>query len=285
MATSWKGLDHGFDIIDVWGTAGVAVAVGVPSIYLILRAFYRSMGWWKGMTTKAGEPIVNMVAFEYAFMFPCFWFVYCGFALYFGWNGVDDLYTEPLKSDTYYGKSDFVIQNLLYPMMWYQIWNVLFTFHIKELFKPDSFIHHFLTALVQYIGFDGFLNYHAFFFLGIVELSSIPLCIVDMTRFDPEFSDRWPKLYHFCKMSFVVCFIVTRNILWPIVAFPCLYDLYQLIATGKAHSNLVVGGFMAATVLISYLQAIWGLKIVRLTRKSFRLEEEKMAAAIKAKSK
>lgn len=265
MQLNLAGMDHGFGIIDVWGTAGLGQAVGIPITYFGLCAAYKALGWWDGMKTRKGEHVRDVIAYEYTFGIFCSWFFYYGLVLYFQLNGVDDLYTEPLLSNPYYGRSENVIQNLLYPMMWYQIWNLFFCFWIKDLFVPEQIAHHILTGVVQYIGFPGFLNYHAYFFIGIVESSNIPLAIVDLTRYDPDFEKRWPTFYSFSRLIFVSGFIVTRNIMWPIIAAPCMIDLYAIIQDGKAHSVFVVGAFMTATILLTYLQATWGYKIVRMS--------------------
>ena len=159
-------------------------------------------------------------------------------------------------------------------MMWYQFWNVVFALLIKDLFAIDSVVHHVLTGFTQCLGFNGFLNYHSYFFIGIVEMSSLPLAIVDMTRYDVDFDKRHSVLYHCCKTAFALSFVVTRNIIWPFMAIPCLIDLYQIIITGKAHSVPIVAGFMLVTVLLTLLQMKWGYKVIRLTLKSFGKEEQ-----------
>jgi len=265
MQLTLAGMDHGFGDVNIWGAAGVAQAVGIPATYFGLCALYKSIGWWDGMKTKKGEHVRNVIAYEFTFGVFCSWFFYYGLVLYYQLHGVDDLYTEPLLSNPYYGRSVNVVQNILYPMMWYQIWNLFFTFWIKDLFVLEQVAHHILTGAIQYIGFPGFLNYHAYFFIGIVEMSNIPLAIVDLTRYDPDFEKRWPKLYSAMRIFFVLGFVVTRNILWPLIATPCMIDLYNTIQEGKAHSVFVVCAFMFATTCLTYLQLVWGYKIIRMS--------------------
>ena len=137
MKSLTAGLDHGFTYVDVWTVEGVGMVLYVPLCYWGLIFLYKQLGWWEGLNTKFGTPVRNMIAYELAFH---------GIILYFSLNGVDDLYTEPLISDKFYGRSDYVINKLLYPMMVYQTWNLIFSlFVIKDLDKMENHIHHFVT--------------------------------------------------------------------------------------------------------------------------------------------
>ncbi len=165
------GLDHGLVNVDIYSKQSIGMAVIIPALYFCLILVYKLLGWWDGKTTKYGTPIRNMIAYEYAFGIPCCWFSYCGICLLLGRPGHEDLYVEPLLSDTYYGQSDYVVSNLLWPMFIYQIWNTIVSvFIIKDLCRAEMYGHHLVTAFVQYLGLCGFLNYHAYFFIGLVEI-------------------------------------------------------------------------------------------------------------------
>ncbi len=262
------GLDHGFAGVDVYSIEGVGMALYVPIAYWGLCWMYRQLGWWEGRKTKFGTPVGNMVAYEVAFGLSCAYFAVHGIILYFGLNGINDMYQEPLLSDQYYGKSEYVINKLLYPMMIYQIWNLIFSlFVIPDLNKMENHAHHLVTICVQYFGFNGFLNSYAYFFIGFTEISNVFLAIVDIPRFVPEFSENWPLFYQINKLLFASSFIILRNILWPIISYPCVIDLFQLIKNGNAHSEVVVGLFLFATAVLTYLQFNWGYRLVLLMYK------------------
>ena len=267
MSKPWNaGLDHGFSSFDINQPGPLGMAISIPLLLFGLEALYNYLGWWKGEKTKKGTPVSRVVAMEFAFGIPCCWFTYHGLALYFAWNGVDELYKAPLIDDPYYGQSDYVVNNLLWPMFFYQGWNVITAlFLIPDVRSADNVFHHILTCSVQYFGFPGFMHYHSFFFIGLVEASSIPLTFVDMSRYIPTFPQDYPILYKSSQVTFALSFVILRLVLWPFVAYRVCTDLARMIINSQVHSNFVVGTFVIATILLSILQWHWGIKIINNT--------------------
>ncbi len=259
------GLDHGLSTVDIYSKECIGMFCIIPTLYYGLLVLYKTLGWWDGRLTKYGTPIRNMVAYEFAFGIPCCWFSYHGICLWLGWNEATDLYTEPLVSDRYYGQSDYVVRNLLWPMFIYQIWNTIYSvFLIKDLCRAEMYGHHIVTAFVQYLGLNGFMNYHAYFFIGLVEISNVFLTIVDIPRFVPEFSGNWPILHKTSQLGFITSFILLRMILWPCIAVPVIRDLIFMLRDSTAHSESVVSLFILATLALTYLQFKWGWKIAQM---------------------
>ena len=58
------------------------------------------------------------------------------------------------------------------------LWDIPTCFAVPELRKPSFIIHHFALAAVAFCGLL-LPSYHAFFFLGVIEASSIPLSIYE----------------------------------------------------------------------------------------------------------
>ena len=72
---------------------------------------------------------------------------------------------------------------------------------------------------------------------------------------NPE--DNYPVLFSISKYGFAVAFVGVRIIWWPPVSYQFWLDSYDILMTGKAHSEFVVGFFLVANLFLTVLQFIW----------------------------
>ena len=66
------------------------------------------------------------------------------------------------------------------------LWDVPTTVRVKELRKPDVIIHHCMMTLVALVGALQLPTYYAYFYLGVCELSSIPLVLLELCTPAPQ---------------------------------------------------------------------------------------------------
>ena len=86
------------------------------------------------------------------------------------------------RDPTFYGRSDFVDNHMIYPMISYQGWNLLYTLVNADQFSWNMVGHHGVTGLLAYFGLSPYLHCYGLFFFGIAELTNIPLTFVDVFK-------------------------------------------------------------------------------------------------------
>ncbi len=133
-----SGLDHG---IDCGNKRLRDFAIGIPVVFVGLLFALRLFGI-APEPMKSGTRRSDMIAYQVTSSVPTAYMAAMGFISIFELFGVDDMYTEPLLSDKYYAKSDFIINEILYPMLVYQTWNFIACLIFSEIFKFENLAHH-----------------------------------------------------------------------------------------------------------------------------------------------
>ena len=106
-------------------------------------------------------------------------------------------------------------QESLYPIaglqIAYQLWAIVMgLFVVKE--SPAMILHHVCVILVSCmcsfmtIGF----RYWTPFFLGMVELSSVPLAIMNTFKDYNMFIQQYPQVYFYVRLAFAFSFLIVR---------------------------------------------------------------------------
>mmetsp|Transcript_19982 Transcript_19982/g.30353 ORF Transcript_19982/g.30353 Transcript_19982/m.30353 type:complete len:279 (-) Transcript_19982:574-1410(-) len=156
----------------------------------------------------------------------------------------------------------------LYPfaclIMGYQLWSIpMGIFVVKE--KPVMIFHHLAVCIVGccsaffVIGY----RYHNPFFYGAVELSSVPLAIMNFLKGNDEVRALYPKVFSTSRLTFGVLFLILRVYLW----IPQMYDfLYLTYVTHEACQTAFCyfGAYSCAFSgsSLTCLQLFWACKIV-----------------------
>jgi len=125
--------------------------------------------------------------------------------------------------------------------------------------------HHVATLFVSYVScFSrcGF-RYHCPFFYGVVEISSVPLVVMNFMR-GSRGGGVIESVYVYVRILFGVVFLLTRVVMWT----PQIYDVLRcaVMLWYTCESNLcqlVTGTFCISSLCLTLLQYYWGVKIVR----------------------
>eukprot|EP00979_Chaetoceros_neogracilis_P015615 scaffold6248_cov251-Chaetoceros_neogracile.AAC.9 len=133
--------------------------------------------------------------------------------------------------------------------------------------SPAMLAHHIAVMCVGSIscfGANGF-RYHAPFFFGLVEISSVPLSIMNFCKSNPEIVNmKFPKLLGQIRIVFVIVFITVRVFMW----IPLISDVLWSAALlgGTCDTNLCrigVGSFWSCGFFLTLLQLYWASLIVK----------------------
>lgn len=85
--------------------------------------------------------------------------------------------------------------------------------------------HHACTCMLAGLAAKShFLLFYAPFFMGVSELSSLPLAVMDTFKNFPQLAPRYPALNERSRELFAASFLLLRNVYWPYVNLYFWYD-------------------------------------------------------------
>jgi hypothetical protein len=256
------GLSHGLDFSS---PHVLAWFFGLPITYLFLAGLFRSLGWWnfrlkvmknkklQESTTRASDDM----AFEIVAGFCVTYLAVAGFVGRYNLFGVDEY--RRLEKDPFFGESEFVRNHLSTPMIFYQLWNVVLCTQLEVLNDMAMFGHHLVAASLAYLSLSPYMQGFAFFFLGIVEITSIPLTLYDVCK---KFSFKDGIVFAISQGTFASSFIYIRLIVWFGWCLPFWVGSIDLLRTGKAHNSAIVVYFLLSNIFMTGLQLFWGQQII-----------------------
>lgn len=147
----------------------------------------------------------------------------------------------------------------------YQLWAIpIGLFLINE--DGAMLLHHFTVIFVASMSgtFTNGFRYWTPFFYGVIELSSVPLAIMNTFKDNPSWIKKQPLLYLIVRLIFAFSFVYVRLVLF--VPRHVEY-LRQHVILWSGHDNRLYQGFMAIVWLCSAclltLQIYWGSLIIR----------------------
>jgi len=150
------------------------------------------------------------------------------------------------------------------------IWDTVATCAVPSMRKPDLVAHHFVVLAVCFTAM--YLEagtYFLSFFYGITEVSSIPLCVVNLfskerVTLQPLLENKiWATVNAICRVLFALSFIAVRCFWW----FPIMVEVEAALFT--SHMNKILAGVIGiAGVALTALQWYWASKVVNQVRKA-----------------
>jgi len=159
------------------------------------------------------------------------------------------------------------------------LWDIPMTFH-PSIYSAASMGHHVGLAVLAVLCLLPFLQFYAPFFVGVTEISSVPLQVVDFFRpekFGPLLEGR-PLLNQFNGLArglFVLAFLIIRTVWFPIiVGARVVPDLLSVMRTSLATSSgedgraalAIVGIFFASAFTL--LQWYWSSLLLKQVQKA-----------------
>ena len=157
---------------------------------------------------------------------------------YYGVTGwffeVDDFATEEQRL---YSVSPAAVK-VLQTNFAFQTWDFAVSFLHKELNAPEMLAHHSLAALLCYWGLTmPYMHYYAIYFMGVAEVSSVPLVLVDICKYYPEFAKRFPLVDLLSKLAFAAAFVAVRDVFWVYTAVTVWKDGVGILRRGTSRRS------------------------------------------------
>ena len=159
----------------------------------------------------------------------------------------------------------------------YQLWALpVGAFFVRE--PREMIVHHVAVMCVAQFGafyHCGFRYFHPFFF-GVVELSSVPLSIMNSFKNNESLIVDHPLMYRAVRWAFGVTFLLVRVVFWT----PVYWNFFAIGTTILRESELgIVGqtlftGFFFAGMVLTMLQYYWAGKIVAGLAKGPKMKQQ-----------
>lgn len=172
-------------------------------------------------------------------------------------------------------------------MIGFQLYDLLSTALEPSLRKAEHLAHHtatMLTALCAATTGGPFFTFYAAFFLGFVEVSSVPLAFVDLFRQLPAVAKKFPATNELVRTTFAVSFLLLRVGCFPYLMLTRWWP--DLIAAYKADDircpMAAYCWMFFSSVFLTFLQLFWGGKIIRVIAKGNASGKDESASAAEA---
>jgi flagellar basal body-associated protein FliL len=151
----------------------------------------------------------------------------------------------------------------------YQLWalpiGILF---VNE--QSSMIVHH--IAVICVASTSTFLTcgfrYFIPFFYGVIEISSVPLSIMNAFRNRVDWMEMYPSLYGRIRLLFGITFLIVRVLLWTPFYWEFIVLAVMLWRGSVGSTKVILGVFIVASIVLTLLQYFWAGKIVSAMVKS-----------------
>jgi len=145
----------------------------------------------------------------------------------------------------------------------YNLWALPVGLAIKE--PSEMIFHHVAVLLVASLPafFTNGFRYFTPFFFGLIEISSVPLVMMNAFRENPHLDREYPITSLIAGGSFAVSFIVTRVIMWMPQSYDFCRLAFLLCYTSESFGGrAILGAGILANFFLTALQLFWARKII-----------------------
>mmetsp|Transcript_31239 Transcript_31239/g.46670 ORF Transcript_31239/g.46670 Transcript_31239/m.46670 type:complete len:287 (+) Transcript_31239:194-1054(+) len=146
----------------------------------------------------------------------------------------------------------------------YQLWalpiGIIFVGETKSMI-----IHHVAVICVGSVtafissGFRYFTPY----FYGAIEISSVPLSVMNSFKNNPDWIKKYPGAYKNVRLVFGITFLLVRVVLWTPIYWNFVSLASMLLYSSDVVSTqIILSIFILASLVLTILQYFWASKIV-----------------------
>ena len=175
--------------------------------------------------------------------------------------------------DWVYGHSA-TADHLAHVMTGYQLYNLAVCLGIAEYRTFEFLAHHVTTALLSWCVLAPYVHYYAFWYIGIAELSSVPLALVDVGRYFPAVGQRFPAFNMAARLLFALTFMVVRVGVWPCISvlfwrsnLPYLFGGLGMAGYPAPRRMWVIVLFLVTNFGLTGLQFMWAGKLIKQAKR------------------
>lgn len=146
----------------------------------------------------------------------------------------------------------------------YQLWAIPIGISVKE--SLPMLLHHVTVVII--CAMSGFMvngfRYYTPFFYGTIEVSSLPLAVMNAFKDHPEYIKQYPTAYRYTRYLFAALFLYVRLVLFVPRQLPYLRDLWLLYSTsGIPEYQLFMTFVWLSSVFLLALQCYWSALILK----------------------
>lgn len=246
----------------------------IPLLHLSCVVLFRVLNIFP-LPTRKGNRGSDIIAVE---VVSCVCMAYCGvvgLCGFFNLFGVMDNIDVYSGIGRFYARSEYIEYKLVYPMLCYQLWNLVVSVYHVEYRDLAGIGHHVVTSGLAYCGLHPYAQFYALFYFGVAELTTVPLTVVTVFRHIPQLHEQYTKIYSFMKACFAISYFVIRLLWWPCVSYDLFFGCVDLIANNTAHSVQVVSYFLFSNLFLTGLQFYWGYLMIRNATKDSKSTKKK----------
>ena len=126
-------------------------------------------------------------------------------------------------------------ETILFSMLAIQSYDTPISMFIPELRQITFVLHHavVLSLSILSLRYRAFY-YYAVYFLGVIELSSPFLAVVDAARDYPKIAEKYPITNEICRVMFAIVFYIVRIFGWFPVSYCFWRDALYLLFNSDA---------------------------------------------------
>ena len=150
----------------------------------------------------------------------------------------------------------------------YEVWNTICSLVFPEYRTASFLAHHLVTYYLAVLALHPFLHYYVVYFLGMPSISSTFLGLYDVFKHVPSMQRLYPRAHSLVQLGFASSFLVTRSLIWPVVAFYFWRDVIVVYNAGRVHSLWACGFYLTANLFLSGLQLVWTGRVVDNIKKA-----------------
>lgn len=146
----------------------------------------------------------------------------------------------------------------------YQLWalpiGIIFIGETKQMI-----IHHVAVICVCWTSAFlrcGFRYYNPYFY-GLIEISSVPLSIMNAFKDNKHWIKLYPEMYSTVRLVFGCLFLLVRVVLWT----PFYWNFFALASmllysSEVIATKIILSTFLIASLVLTLLQYFWASKII-----------------------
>ena len=170
-----------------------------------------------------------------------------------------------------------------------QIWKFFCSMGEFELAWPEFLGSQMLTATLSYWSLSiPYMQYYAVFFLGVLEITNVPLCAIDFFKFYPSYKKQYWIVEVLFKIIFAALFAWLRVYNWFFLSRQMWADTFFILEQKNLPSGFrypcpkeVIYGVLVLNAIFSLLQLAWLAQIIKQAYEHF----FKLTMSSKSKSK
>lgn len=147
----------------------------------------------------------------------------------------------------------------------YNLWAIPVGLFIVDE-RKIMIVHHVAVICVASISTfvtNGF-RYYTPFFYGVIEMSSIPLTLMNILKENKDWQASYPTINLLTRLIFALAFLSIRVILWLPLIYDYLKHISLVLITSDEYTEIMIFASMCiSAIVLTYLQMFWAFLIVK----------------------